>query len=46
VHYRHVATGGKLGDAADIAGRDEIGPGPGDVGKFAVAKCCGDLRLQ
>jgi hypothetical protein len=32
-----VATGRELGDAADIAGGDEIGIGRGDIGELAVA---------
>ena len=46
MHHRHVATGGELGDAAYISGRDELGSGAGDVGELAVAQSCCDLRLQ
>jgi hypothetical protein len=37
VHYRHVATGGQLSDAADIAGSDEIWRDLGDIHELAVA---------
>jgi hypothetical protein len=46
VRHRYVATGGKLCDAADIARRDEIRSGTGDIGKFAIEQGCGDLWLQ
>ena len=46
MHYRHVATRGKLRYATDIACRDEVRPDAGDVGKLAVAQRRGDLGLQ
>jgi hypothetical protein len=46
VHYRHVATGGELSNAADIACRDEVWSGPGDVGELAVPQRRCDLGLQ
>jgi len=46
VHYGHVATRGKLRNAADISCRDEVRSGPGDVGELAVAQRRRDLGLQ
>ena len=46
MHYGHVATRGKLRNAADISCRDEVRSGPGDVGEFAVAQRRGDFGLQ
>jgi hypothetical protein len=39
-------TGGELGDAADVAGCDQIGPGGCYVGQLAIPQSGGDLRLQ
>jgi hypothetical protein len=46
VHHRHLATGGELSNAPDIACRDEVRSGAGDVGELAVAQRRCDLRLQ
>jgi hypothetical protein len=46
VHYRHVATGGELSNATDIARRDKVRADAGNVGELAVAQRRGDLRLQ
>ena len=46
MHYRHVATGGELSNTPDIACRDEVRSGAGDIGELAVAQRRCDLRLQ
>jgi len=46
VHDRYRRVAGELGDAADIAGGDQIGAGQRDVGQLAVAQRGGQLRLQ
>ena len=38
VHNRHVATGGKVGDAPDISSRDEIGSGTRDIPELPVTQ--------
>ena len=40
------AAAGKLGDAADIAGGDQVGLGGAQVAQLALAQPRGDLRLQ
>ena len=46
MYDRDRATGGKLGDAADVAGCDQIGLGGGYIGQLAIPQRGGDLRLQ
>jgi len=45
MHDRHRRVAGKLGDAANISGGDEIGPGQRDISQLAVAQGRGQLRL-
>ena len=46
MHDRYRRVAGELGDAADIAGGDQIGAGQRDVGQLAVVQRGGQLRLQ
>jgi len=46
VHDRHGRVAGELGDAADIAGGDQIGAGQRDIRQLAVAQRGGELGLQ
>jgi hypothetical protein len=46
MYDRDWATGGKLGDAADVAGCDQIGLGGGYIGQLAIPQRGSDLRLQ
>ena len=39
-------TGGELGDAADVAGRDQVGLGGCYVGQLAIPRSGSNLRLQ
>src|SRR5579875_2163973 len=45
VHYRQSASG-KLGDAADIAGGDQVGTRIAQMVQLPAAQPVGDLRLQ
>src|SRR4029077_14005581 len=45
VHHRNSAAA-KLGDAADIAGRDQVGIGGTQVAQLALTQSRGDLRLE
>jgi hypothetical protein len=46
MYDRNGGTGGKLGDAADIAGCDQIGPNGSYVGQLAIPQRGSDPRLQ
>ena len=46
MYDRNWGTGGELGDAADVAGCDQVGPHSCDVGQFAIPQRGSDLRLQ
>jgi hypothetical protein len=46
VEDRQAGGGADLGEAADIAGGDEVGAGGLDVGDLAVAEADGDFRLE
>ena len=45
MYDRDWATGDKLGDAADVAGCDQIGLGSGYIGQLAIPQRGSDLRL-
>src|SRR5262245_55483050 len=46
VHHRDLAAALQLGDAADIAGGDEVRPHARDVVELSLAQLAGKLRLQ
>ena len=46
MYDRNWGTGGELGDAADVAGRDQIRFDGCDVRQLAIPQHGGDLRLQ
>jgi hypothetical protein len=46
MYYRNRGTGGELGDAADVAGRNQIGLDGCYVGQLAISQSGSDLRLQ
>ena len=46
MYDRNWGTGGKLGDAADVAGCDQIGLDGSYVGQLAIPQRGSDLRLQ
>jgi hypothetical protein len=46
MYDRNGGTGGKLGDAADVAGCDQIGLDGGYICQLAIPQRGSDLRLQ
>jgi len=46
MHDRQRRIARELGDAADIAGGDEVGPGQRDIGELALTQRRGQFRLQ
>ncbi len=46
MHHGNVELAGKLRDAADVAGGDDVRLHAPDVLRLAIAQCAGELRLE